>query len=105
MIATWWFSVWIRVAGAGDTDLMVGESRMGAGKFYFWHVASGAVGLCDPACFGVQRGRVTSGAFRIVAGQAGLHGGVRIVARSAADAPIGCVVALAIGEPIRLETH
>src|ERR1700733_11229876 len=97
----------IRPIGPHDPDLMVGELFVRSRQVQLRHVTTGAIFLCDGAQ--LARGisalimaRLTLG---IIAGRVTYHVHVRIVARQATNPLIGRVVALAVGEPVRLEAN
>jgi hypothetical protein len=67
-------------------------------------VAARAAGLADGACFiRAIRAAVTGAARGIVPARGSRHCSVRIVAGGATDAGISRVVALAVGQPVRLK--
>ena len=98
-------SIWVWVASPDDADLMIGKLGVGARQIDFRHMASHAVGLCHTADLSMQGGGMTGGAFSVVAGKIRIDLSVRIVAGGAANAAILRVEALAVGQPVGLETN
>ena len=101
----------IRLASPHHADLVVGEFEMSAVKLVFRHVTRNAVRGADRARGGVRLlgGRrptltMAAQAFRIVEGNRAHSRPVGIVAGEAAYALIGAIPALAVFEPIRLES-
>jgi len=97
----------IRLVRLHNANLVVGEDEVAAGKGNFGHVTTGAVALGHRTyfCVGLKRSRVAGKALVVIVGNIVHYLAVRIVAGDAADARIGTVIALAVGEAVGLKAN